>query len=59
MLTIIIGRARTGKSHRVLRRMAELGESSRQILLVPEHASYQRWMSAGPAGIPPAAMRRC
>lgn len=41
MLTIIIGRARTGKSHRVLRRIAELGESSRQILLVPEHASYQ------------------
>ena len=41
MLTILIGRAKTGKSDQVLRRMAELGEHSRQILLVPEHASHQ------------------
>ena len=41
MLTILIGRAKTGKSDKVLRRMAELGETSRQILLVPEHASHQ------------------
>ena len=41
MLTILIGRAKTGKSDQVLRRMAELGESSQQILLVPEHASHQ------------------
>ena len=41
MLTILIGRAKTGKSDTMLRRMAELGESSQQILLVPEHASHQ------------------
>ena len=40
MLTILIGRAKTGKSNLVLRRIAELGDSSRQILLVPEHASH-------------------
>ena len=32
MLTILIGRAKTGKSDTMLRRMAELGESSQQIL---------------------------
>ena len=41
MLTILIGRAKTGKSEQVLRRMAEAGEGGRQILLVPEHASHQ------------------
>ena len=41
MLTILIGRAKTGKSDTMLRRMAELGESSQQILLVPEHASFE------------------
>ena len=41
MLTILIGRAKTGKSDTMLRRMAELGEGSQQILLVPEHASHQ------------------
>ena len=41
MLTVLMGRAKTGKSETVLRRMAELGDSSRQILLVPEHASHQ------------------
>ena len=41
MLTVLMGRAKTGKSEAVLRRMAELGDSSRQILLVPEHASHQ------------------
>ena len=35
-----MGRARTGKSERVLKRIAELGDSSQQILLVPEHASH-------------------
>ena len=34
MLTILMGRAKTGKSEQVLRRIGELGDSSRQILLV-------------------------
>ena len=41
MLTILMGRAKTGKSDKILRQMAELGDSGRQILLVPEHASHQ------------------
>ena len=41
MLHILIGRAKTGKSDTVLRRIAELGDAGRQILLVPEHASHQ------------------
>ncbi len=41
MLTILIGRAKTGKSDKVLQQIAALGDSSKQILLVPEHASYQ------------------
>ena len=41
MLTILMGRAKTGKSEQVLRRIAELGDTGRQILLVPEHASHQ------------------
>ena len=40
MLTILMGRAKSGKSEWMLRRIAALGDSSRQILLVPEHASY-------------------
>ena len=40
MLHILMGRARTGKSERVLQRIAALGDSSQQILLVPEHASH-------------------
>ena len=40
MLTILMGRARTGKSDRILRRIRDLGDTSRQILLVPEHASH-------------------
>ena len=40
MLTILMGRAGTGKSARVLRQIRELGDSGRQILLVPEHASH-------------------
>ena len=35
-----MGRARTGKSERVLQKIAALGDSSHQILLVPEHASH-------------------
>ena len=42
MLTILTGRAKTGKSSTVLRRIAALGDSGEgQILLVPEHASHQ------------------
>ena len=40
LLHILMGRARTGKSERVLQRIAALGDSSQQILLVPEHASH-------------------
>ena len=40
MLHILMGRARTGKSERVLQRIAALGDASQQILLVPEHASH-------------------
>lgn len=40
MLTILIGRARTKKSERILSRIQQLGDSGSQILLVPEHASY-------------------
>ena len=40
LLHILMGRARTGKSGRVLQRIAALGDSSQQILLVPEHASH-------------------
>ena len=57
MLTILMGRAKTGKSEQVLRRIAELGDDGRQILLVPEHASHQA--CAASAGTPPAATRRC
>ena len=40
MLTILMGRARTGKSAWVLEKIRQLGDGSRQILLVPEHASH-------------------
>ena len=40
MLRILLGRARTGKSARVLDEIRALGDSSQQILLVPEHASH-------------------
>ena len=40
MLTILMGRAKTGKSDRILRQIREMGDTSRQILLVPEHASH-------------------
>ena len=40
MLTIWIGRARTGKSTRILETIRALGDRSEQILLVPEHASH-------------------
>lgn len=40
MLHIIMGRARSGKSERVLRELKVLGDASKQILLVPEHASH-------------------
>ena len=41
MLRIWIGRANTGKSGRVLAEIARAGDAGRQILLVPEHATYQ------------------
>lgn len=41
MLHVLIGRAKTGKSDAVLRRIRELGDGGQQILLVPEHASHQ------------------
>ena len=40
MLHILMGRAKSGKSNAVLSRIVELGDQSRQILLVPEHASH-------------------
>ena len=41
MLTILMGRAKTGKSDWVLERIRTQGDRGRQILLVPEHASHQ------------------
>ncbi|MDD3346856.1 PD-(D/E)XK nuclease family protein [Oscillibacter sp.] len=41
MLTVLMGRAKTGKSDTVLRQIAALGDRGQQILLVPEHASHQ------------------
>lgn len=40
MLHLLLGRARTGKSERILKEIASLGDASQQILLVPEHASH-------------------
>lgn len=40
MLTVWMGRARTGKSTRILDTIRALGDRSEQILLVPEHASH-------------------
>ena len=45
MLTILMGRAGTGKSARVLDMIKKLGDGSRQILLVPEHASHAAAMA--------------
>ena len=41
MLTILTGRAKTGKSTAVLERIASRSGERSQILLVPEHASHQ------------------
>lgn len=42
MLEILMGRANTGKSGRVLERIKERGEAgTRSLLLVPEHASHE------------------
>ena len=41
MLTILTGRAKTGKSREILQRIHALGDDGKQILLVPEHASHQ------------------
>ena len=40
MMTILMGRAKSGKTEWMLRRIAALGDHSRQVLLVPEHATY-------------------
>ena len=40
MLRLLLGRARTGKSRRVLYEIAQQGDRGQQILLVPEHASH-------------------
>ena len=59
MLHILMGRARTGKSERVLQRIAALGDSSQQILLVPEHASHVAEMTCAVfAATPRRAMPR-
>ena len=44
MLSIWIGRAGSGKSERVLRAMAERRSRRGQVLLVPEHTSYEAEM---------------
>ena len=38
MLHILMGRAKTGKSDTVLHRIADLGDSGQQILLVIKHS---------------------
>lgn len=40
-LNLWIGRANTGKSKRILEKIQEMGDSSKQILLVPEHVSHK------------------
>ena len=40
-MQLLIGRANTGKSRRILERIRELGDTGSQILLVPEHVSHQ------------------
>ena len=41
MLRILTGRAGRGKTTELLRRMAAEGQQRRQILLVPEQASFE------------------
>ena len=41
MLHILTGRAGSGKTTQVLRRMREAGERRPQLLLVPEQASFE------------------
>lgn len=40
-LKLLVGRANTGKSRRILEEICLLGDSGKQILLVPEHVSHQ------------------
>ncbi|MBR2132165.1 MAG: hypothetical protein IJ955_06455, partial [Oscillospiraceae bacterium] len=40
-LHLLIGRANTGKSQKILEQIRELGDNSQQILLVPEHVSHK------------------
>ena len=41
MLTILVGRAGSGKTNRILQTMAQRREERKQILLVPEHISHE------------------
>lgn len=41
MMQLLIGRANTGKSHRIFEQIQEKGKVRKQILLVPEHVSHQ------------------
>lgn len=61
MLEILIGRAKTGKSGKILGKIAShRTEGNGQILLVPEHASHQAEVDLCRAsGPPPAATPRC
>ncbi len=45
MLRIWTGRARSGKSDEVLKAIRELGDSSRQILVVPQYATHEAEMA--------------
>lgn len=40
-LKLLIGRANTGKTRRIMEQIRGAGESGKQILLVPEHVSHQ------------------
>ena len=60
MLTILVGRAGSGKSNRVLLTMAQKRSERKQILLVPEHISHETELDPCRALGPTAsAMPRC
>ena len=57
MLRILLGRARTGKSARVLEEIRALGDSSQQILLVPEQYTYEAERLLADSGWLPEPLR--
>lgn len=60
MLHILTGRAGSGKTTQVLRRMREAGERRPQLLLVPEQASFETsGGSAGKTATRPGGTGRC